>query len=39
LAGVLEKFGFNMDLSGGGAITLQTYENLMLEEKAMDEQQ
>jgi hypothetical protein len=38
LAGVLEKFGFNMDLSGGGAITLQTYENLMLEEKAMDEQ-
>jgi hypothetical protein len=38
LAGVLEKFGFNMDLSGGGSITLQTYENLMLEEKAMDEQ-
>jgi hypothetical protein len=31
LAGVLHKYGFDMDLSRPGEITLQTYENRMLE--------
>jgi hypothetical protein len=36
LAGVLDKYGFDMDLSRPGEIILQTYENRMLEMEEME---